>query len=240
MKRFWKSAAVAQADASGWSILLDDRPVRLPGGTPLRVEGRALADAIAAEWEAAGGAVGGEMSYHDVPMTRLAGTAQERIAPDPEPVVLEIARYGESDLLCYRAETPDALVQRENEAWQPWLDWAETAFGARLRVTDGLVFVPQTPAAVASLASAVARQTPLGLAGMGVLVPALGSLVLGLAVATFALSPADAFTAATVDETFQAELWGEDLEAAARRDRVRDDVMLAGRFLALAHDRGAS
>ena len=239
MKRFWREANAASGEG-GWSVLLDGRPVRLPSGSRLQVESRALADAIAAEWRAAGGGVGGEMGYGDVPLTRLAGTAQERIAPDREAVVAQLARYGESDLLCYRADAPAVLAVRQDRAWQPWLDWAAAALGARLRVTAGVVHVAQEPTALAALARAVAAQDAWGLAALGVLVPALGSLVLGLAVASAALTSGEAFAAATVDETYQSELWGEDAEAAARRTRVREDVALAERFLRLAHGGSAT
>ncbi len=233
MKRFWDQAAIAPA-ADGFGVLLDGRPVRLPGGAPLHLSHRALAEAIAAEWQAAGGAKGGTMDWGDVPLTRLAGTAQDRIAPDPEPVVLEIARYGETDLLCYRAEAPGALVQRQQAAWQPWLDWAARDYGARLRVTPGVMPVAQDTAALAALAQVVAAQAPLTLAALGLAVPALGSLVLGLAMAAFRLDAEAAFGLAALDETFQAERWGRDDAAEDRRQRMREDVAVAGRFLVLA------
>ena len=173
-------------------------------------------------------------TWADLPLTRLAGTAQQRIAADPAPVVLEIARYGETDLLCYRADGPDALVERQQALWQPWLDWAARRHGARLAVTTGVVPVAQDPAALAALAGAVAAQTPLALAALGVAVPALGSLVLGLALAEAALDAAQAHALATLDETFQADLWGRD-EAAERAARQsREDIAVAGRLLELA------
>ena len=232
MKRFWDSAEVA-AEAGGWRVLLDGRPLRLPGGGPLLLDRPALARAVAAEWQAAGTAKGGEMSYADVPLTRLAGTAQDRIAPNPEPVVLELARYGESDLLCYRAERPDALVRRQAGQWQPWLDWAEATFGARLRVTAGVMPVVQDTRAVAALAQAVAAHDALALAALGIAVPALGSLVLGLALAAGRLDAATAHALATLDETFQEEIWGRVDEAAVRRARIAGEVAVAGRFLEL-------
>jgi chaperone required for assembly of F1-ATPase len=238
MKRFWDEAAVA-ADGAGWSVRLDDRPVRIPGGAALHLPTRALADAVAAEWQAAGGAKGGEMSYADLPLTRLAGTAQDRIAPDPTPVVLELARYGESDLLCYRAERPAELARRQMEAWQPWVDWAAGDLGAKLRVTSGIVHVPQDPEALVALTGLVALQKPPVLAAMGILVPAFGSLVLGLAVAMLRIDAAAANLIASVDESFQAELWGEDDEAAARRLAIAEDVAMAGRFIVLSRAKGA-
>ena len=147
MLRFWDTAAVAPTEG-GFAVLLDGKPMRIPGGKPLTAAAPALAEAIAAEWQAAGGAKGGAMTMDDVPLTRLAGTAQDRIAPDPAPVVAALARYAESDLLCYRAETPVALVVRQAHAWQPWLDWAARRFGARLEATTGIVHRAQDPAAL--------------------------------------------------------------------------------------------
>lgn len=176
---------------------------------------------------------GGEMDWTDVPLTRLAGTAQERIAPDPEPVALEIAGYGATDLLCYRAEGPEALVRRQREQWQPWLDWAEREYGARLRITSGVMPVTQDPSALAALARAVAAQAPFALAALGLAVPALGSLVLGLAVAGLRLDAASAFALASLDESFQAELWGRDELAEERRRRMASEVAVAAQFLGL-------
>ena len=233
MKRFWDTAT-ASPEEGGWGVKLDGRPVRLPSGGVLLVPSRALADAIAAEWQAAGGTKGGEMSYADVPLTRLAGTAQERIAPDPEPVILEIARYGETDLLCYRADLPESLAARQAQHWQPWLDWAEMRFGAKLHVTTGIVHVRQDPSALAALAGAVARLAPPHLAALGIAVPALGSLVLGLALAEGEIDAEAASHAAMLDELFQEELWGADPEASARRANVRTDIRHAATLMTLA------
>lgn len=232
MKRFWDHAATV-SEPGGFGVRLDGRPVRLPGGALLHLPGRALAEAVAAEWDAAGGAKGGEMGWGDVPLTRLAGTAQERIAADPEPVILEIARYAETDLLCYHAEGPEELVQRQQAQWQPWLDWAAREHGARLRVTAGVMPVPQDTQALAALAQAVAGHPPMALAALGVAVPALGSLVLGLALARFRLDAAEAIALASLDETFQAEQWGRDDAAEERRRRMGEDVAVAARFLEL-------
>ena len=233
MKRFWTEATVAP-ETGGYAVLLDGRPMRIPGGAALVLPGPALAAAVAAEWQAAGGAKGGEMSFDDVPLTRLAGTAQERIAPDPAPVVDALAKYGESDLLCYRAERPPALVARQARAWQPWLDWAAHTYGARLRVVTGVMHVAQDADALEALRRAVAARTVPVLAGLGVAVPALGSLVLGLALAEGALDAGMAHELASLDELFQVEQWGEDAEAAARRERIAEELALAERFMRLS------
>ncbi|MBV8702468.1 MAG: chaperone, ATP12, partial [Acetobacteraceae bacterium] len=164
--------------------------------------------------------------------------AQERIAPDPWPTIDAIARYAESDLLCYRAEQPAKLVARQAEGWQPWLDWAAARYGARLRVTTGVAPIKQHRDSVAALRDAVAAHDPYALAALGVAVPALGSLVLGLALAEARLDPVRAYALSALDELFQAELWGEDAEAAARRRAVAADIELAARFRLLT--RGAA
>ena len=232
MKRFWDSAAVAPRE-DGYGVALDGRPVRLPGGAPLTVASAGLAAAIAAEWDAAGGAKGGAMTMADVPLTRLAGTAQEKIAPDPSAMVEGLAEYGGTDLLCYRAEDR-VLAALQAAEWQPLLDWAALALDAPLRITAGIMPVPQSVAALAALRAAVARQDALALTALGVLVPGLGSLVLGLAVVEGRLAAAEAHRLAILDETFQEEFWGLDAEAADRRRRIAADMALAGRFLALA------
>lgn len=236
MKRFWTQAACVPLTAeggAGFAIHLDGKPVRLPTGAMLCVATRDLGEALAAEWQAAGGAAGGDMSWEDVPLTRLTGTAAERIAPDPTATIAAIANYAGTDLLCYRAEDA-ALAARQDEAWQPWLDWAAREFGAELRVTYGIMPVRQSAAALAALHAAVAGLSPMALSALGVLVPALGSCVLGLAVLHGRLEAAAAHRLAVLDELFQEERWGLDWEAEERREKVAADLTLAARLGALS------
>jgi len=238
LKRFWDQASVAE-QPGGLAILLDGRPMRLPTGQVLLVQHPALAEAIAEEWQLAGGAKGGEMSLAAVPLSGIAGTAQDRVFANPEASVAAIAAYGETDLLCYRATAPEALVRRQAREWQNWLDWAALELDAPLRVTSGIMHVAQDPQALAALRRAVATHDAYGLAALGVLVPLLGSLVLGLAVSAGRLDAASAHSLSCLDELFQAEFWGEDADAVARRARVGEDVALAARFLALCRERVA-
>ena len=235
MKRFWETAT-AEPSGHGYQVLLDGRPVRLPGGAPLFLPTAPLAVAVAEEWQRAGRARGGKMGWDVVPLTRLAGTAQERVAPDQAAVADALAAYGETDLLCYRAERPKELVQRQGHAWQPWLDWAGRRYGANLVPTAGIVHRPQSSAALAALRRALGEHDALALAALGVAVPALGSLVLGLALADEALDAGTAHSLATLDEVFQAEQWGDDPDAARRRSQVGEDVAVAGRLLRLARN----
>jgi chaperone required for assembly of F1-ATPase len=233
VKRFWDSTAIRRYE-KGFAILLDSKPMHLPSGEVLRVMAEPLAQAIAAEWQAAGGAKGGEMSFADTPLTRLAGTAQARIAPDPEPTIAALARYAETDLLCYRAEAPPALVHRQAREWQPWLDWAALAYDAPLKVGSGVIHIPQDPHATRALRRAVAAFDPSVLAALGIAVPALGSLVLGLALAERQLDATTAHRLSLLDELFQAEFWGVDEEADRRRRAIGADIEIAARFMQLA------
>jgi chaperone required for assembly of F1-ATPase len=232
VKRFWDTASVDRKE-KGHVILLDGKPMRLPSGSPLLVGPARLARAIAEEWQVAGGAKGGEMSFQDTPLTRLAGTALERIAPDPAPTIDAIARYGETDLMCYRAESPQSLVHRQHQQWQPWLDWAALTYDAPLRITTGVAYVRQHHDSIAALRLAVSKLDTDALAGLGIAVPALGSLVLGLALAAGEVDAQTAYRLGALDELFQAEQWGDDYEAVDRRTSMLADIVLAGRYIDL-------
>jgi chaperone required for assembly of F1-ATPase len=232
MKRFWAQAEVSAPQADGgFTVLLDGKPVRLPSGETLRLDHRSLAAAIAAEWDAT--AAGAEVTPNLLPLTQLAATARYRIAPAPADTAAAIAAYARSDLLCYRAEEPPELVRRQQEAWQPWLDWAARHHDAMLVVTRGIGFVDQPPQALAALARAVATHDVHGLAALGVMVPIMGSLVLGLAVTQGVLAADDAFRLSTLDEVFQEEHWGQDPDAAAQRALAGQEVTMAARYVAL-------
>jgi chaperone required for assembly of F1-ATPase len=232
MKRVWTSA-VALPDGAHFTVALDARPIRTPAGNALLLP-EAAAQAVAEEWQAAGGgAKGGEYDPHHLPLTRVAATAIDRIAPDPHAAAQGIAKYAETELLCYRADHPPALAARQASLWQPHLDWAALAFDAPLLVTQGIMPLAQDFRALAALRRVVARHDALTLAGLGLAVGALGSLVLGLALLHGRLDAAAATEASLLDETFQATLWGEDEEAAASRARVAADVALAARWLGL-------
>lgn len=228
MQRFWREVALAPARA-GFEIHLDGKPLRLPDGILLTLSEAALAQAVAEEWRG----LGARFSQDDLPLTRIIGTGVSRIAAAPEASIAALARYGESDLLCYRASAPEALVLRQQARWQPWLAWAAQVLDAPLRVASGIMPHPQPPASLAALRAALAAHDPIGLAALSVLVPALGSLVLGLAVAKGALSAEDAHALAELDALFQEELWGRDPEASARRARIAADIATAARVLAL-------
>ncbi len=219
MKRFWKTVTVEDG-----TILLDGRLVKTPGGMTLRVPTSQLAEAVADEWRA----VGEDIKPHEMPLTGLANSAVER-APAAE----TLAVYGETDLLCYRAETPPELAAREAEIWDPLLDWGRKRFDISFTVTSGIVHKPQPPETVRRLGAAVAAYDDFHRTALSPLVTIGGSLVVALMLAEGAISPDRAFDACHLDELWQAELWGEDWMATDARAARRADFLSAARFLSL-------
>jgi chaperone required for assembly of F1-ATPase len=227
MKRFWTAVKIA-ANHGEFTVLLDKRPLKLPSGQALGVPFEALAEAIAAEWAA----TGENFTQDDLPLTRLTTTAQDRMRYVREEIIRQLAAYGMNDLLCYRAEDA-SLAAQEAQAWQPWLDWLEGQLGVCLQSTAGIVHIAQSPACLERFASRLAQMDEYQLAGLGVIVPALGSLVLGLALEAGALAPQAACDCAHLDELWQEKYWGQDDEAIARRQTVVEDVTVSTRFMQL-------
>ena len=217
-RRVW-TAVTTEPREAGFAVLLDGRPLHTPTRAELHLPCRAVAEAVAAEWASQGETVDPET----LPLTRLANTAQDRVAGAEAAVLDEIAGYGASDLLCYRAPHPEALVRRQAEAWDVWLDWARARHGASLVCAAGVMHVVQPPDSVARLRDALEAQAtalgPLGLVALAELVSLSGSLVLGLAVAEGVSTAETAWAASRVDELFQIEQWGEDAEAASATAR---------------------
>ncbi|MCQ0091119.1 ATP12 family chaperone protein [Roseovarius sp. M141] len=207
-KRFWTGATVTEAE-TGYGIALDGRAVKTPAKMPLAVPTRALAAAIAAEWDA----VGERIDPRAMPMTRSANAAIDKVAHQHGEVADMIAAYGGTDLLCYRATNPQELVLRQSEEWDPLLDWADSALGVRLRPVTGVMPEAQDPAALAALRARVHAHDPFALAALHDLVALSGSLIIGLAAEADARDIATLWQVSRLDEAWQAELWGADEEA---------------------------
>jgi chaperone required for assembly of F1-ATPase len=225
VKRFYKLAAT-DPDRR---ILLDGRPVKTPGRQDLVPPTASLAEAIADEWNAQGETI----DPRAMPLTGLANAAIDRVASDPAAFASGLAAYGESDLLYYRAEGPAGLVGRQAELWDPILAWAQQRFDIVFELATGVIHMAQPAETVQRLRAAVAARDPFALAGLSPLVTVSGSLLIALAVAEGALGLGEAWAAATLDEQWQAEQWGEDTEAAAALAARRRDFAAAARFLAL-------
>lgn len=212
MKRFYKEALARPADG-GFCIALDGKPIRTPGGVTVLIPHRALADALAAEWEAQGA----EMKPARMEINQLVNIAMDRIAVNPEAMVEEIAAYAGSDLLCYRAQAPAGLVARQQKAWDPLLDWAEARFGIRFAVTAGIIPVSQDILALQKIKAVIGLDDPFRLSALRALTGLGGSLILAMAVREGHLDAMTAWRVAHIDEDWQREKWGEDSEAGTAR-----------------------
>jgi chaperone required for assembly of F1-ATPase len=225
-KRFWKSASVVHLDV-GYTVHLDGRAVKTPAKNPLILPNEKLAQMVATEWDAQSGTVNPET----MPMTRRANSALEKVAPNRSAVVAELAGYGASDLLCYRAQSPAELVARQEAGWQPWLDWAARDLAAPLHVTTGIMHVAQPVESLSNLQDHLAALDAFALSGLHDLVAITGSLVLALAMAKGHLLPHQGFALSRIDEHWQAEHWGVDEAAAALESAKAAALHDAHRFL---------
>jgi chaperone required for assembly of F1-ATPase len=227
-KRFYRAASVEGA-APAFRVLLDGRPVRTPAKRELAVPARALADALAAEWEAQGERI----DPAGMPLTRLVNSAIDGVAGREADVRADIAKYAGSDLVCYLAEGPAELVRRQAEAWDPVLAWARETLGARFVLGQGIVPVAQPQTATAAVQDALADLDAFTLAAHHVIATLTGSALLALAHGCGQLTAEQAWAAAHVDEDWQISRWGEDAEAQARRERRWAEMQAASRLLAL-------
>ena len=213
VRRFYKAVEVREADGLH-ALNLDGRRARTPGRNPLAAKSRAVMLAAAAEWARQGET----LDPSDMPVTRLLNSAIDGVAKSMDETRAEIVRYAGSDLLCYRAESPEALAERQRLAFDPVLDWAAETFGVRFALAAGIISVEQPAEALAAIRAAVeAVDDPVALAAASVVTTLTGSAILALAVARGHLSAAEAWRPAHVDEDFHIEKWGEDEEALARR-----------------------
>ncbi len=226
-KRFYKEVSVGEADG-GFTVLLDGRPVRTPGRGLLQVPVRAVAEAMAGEWAAQGE----HINPFSMPLTRLVNVALDRVAPEMAPVREEMVRYAGTDMLFYRAEGPQGLVDRQARHWDPVLDWMREAHGARFFLSQGIRHVTQPEDALAEVAALV-PDAPLALAAAHSMTTLTGSALLALAVAGGRLDVDAAWDAAHVDEDWNRDQWGEDEIAAQRRAARRTEMDAAALLMAL-------
>lgn len=228
MKRFW-TVAEAIASDDGYAIALDGRRVKTPARADLLVPTQMLAEAIAAEWNG----VGETIDPLAMPLTGLANAALDRISPDKEAFAASLASYGESDLTCYRAEGPQALVRWQEEAWDALLEWARRRYDVDFQCQTGVMHVAQPDDTVRKLRHAVATLDAFQLAGMSPLVTIGGSLVAALAVFEEMMPAETAWEAVSLDDRWQLEEWGDDADARAALDLRRRDFLAGARFLEL-------
>ena len=219
-KRFYKDVDVRQ-EPSGFATLLDGRAIKTPAGAMMLAPTRALGDAVAAEWRGQGEALKPE----SMALTKALNTGLDRISANRPAIVADLAKFANSDLLCYRAGAPAELVRRQVQAWDRWLAWSAERYRARLAVTTGVTHIAQTDDALAAIRRAMEEQDEHRLVVLHAGVTITGSAVLGLAFVTGEISAQDVLAAAEIDAAYQAELWGLDAEAEkAHANRLADLV----------------
>lgn len=221
-KRFYKDAAVVERDGK-FAVELDGRGVKTPARQGLLLPTRAAAELIAAEFAAQGK----EIDPARMPATRLANTAIDGVVNDPQAVLEDLLRFASSDMLCYRAGSPERLVQRQTEFWDPIIDWAATALSARFVLAEGVMHVEQPREALGAFSAHLGTFTdPFAIASLHTITTLTGSAILALAVAKGEISGEDAWKLAHLDEDWTIEQWGQDAEAMARRT-IREREMTA-------------
>lgn len=228
MKRFYKDAKAVAVDG-GYAVQLDGKPVKTPSKSALHIPKRALAEAIAAEWQGQDETI----KPTALPLTRLVSTALDRVVSRRAEVIAELVKFAGTDLLCYRADDPPSLAERQRQTWQPLLDWAAERYDATLSVTQGITPIPQPPAALAAIERAIAAHDAMELVALHFATTSCSSVILGLALLAGRITPEEAFDAAQLDETYEIERWGEDAEQMQRRAALKDDIAQAARFAAL-------
>jgi chaperone required for assembly of F1-ATPase len=228
MKRFYRDVSIAPG-AEGHRVLLDGRPVRTPAKRLLIAPSGALAEAIAGEWRDQGDDIRPEV----MPLSRLAGTALDRMPDLRRAAIDEVLAYVDTDLVCYRAAGPLELVERQRRSWQPMLDWLEASFGVGLTVTSSILPVAQPGAARERVGAIIEPLDDWPLVGVHAATTGLGSVVLGLALLHGRIDAEAALAASLLDELFEIERWGVEPEALRRHEALRRDVFGAERFLRL-------
>ena len=228
-KRFYENAAVEARDGA-FAVVLDGRPARTPAKKLLAVPTRALAQALADEWQAQEAV----LDPRAMPLTRIVNSGLDGVVGNEAAVIDDMTRYAGSDLVCYRAGEPEGLVAAQGAAWDPILAWAREDLGARFVLGEGVMHVTQPDAAIAAVRARIEAHPPLALAGLHVMTTLTGSVLLALATAAGRIGVDDAWAAAHVDERHQERLWGEDEEALQRRAQREAEFRAAAQVVALA------
>jgi len=224
-KRFYKTVSV-EASEDGWRVLLDGMQVRTPGKMKLVLSSKAMAEIVAAEWDAQTDRI----NPTTMPVTRLANVACEQTPLRRDDLVVEAVRYAKTDLICYRASQPRILVERQAEAWDGWRDWGQEQ-GVVLNITNSVTAIEQPAEALERVRAFAESLDDLSLTLFVHLIAVYGSVVLAMAVMKRALDPAEAFDLSRVDHAYQIELWGEDEEQAEIDAALREETKILGNLL---------
>ena len=232
-QRFYREVSIGSHPGGGYSVLLDGKAVRTPAGSAFVLPNLQVAEAVADEWRAQED----KINPPTMLLTKLANTAIDRIAPDRAQAVRQIAAFARSDLLCYRAESPADLVERQDRIWNPLLEWASATYGIRLQCGSGVTYIEQPADALVVLEQAISQLTDFELAACHAAATSAGSAIIALALAAGHIDAGNAFSAAQLDEAYQAERWGMDEEAARRSQKKFVEMLVIAQFFALLRGR---
>ncbi|OYX90082.1 MAG: ATPase, partial [Caulobacter sp. 35-67-4] len=152
------------------------------------------------------------------------------IAETRAAVAAEVAAYAGSDLLCYRAEHPTPLVERQTREWQPVLDWAGRTLGVSFAPVTGIIHTPQPPQTLIAVEALALSLDDFSLAGVAYAAGLLGSTVLALALRAGEMSGQQALDLSRLEETFQADIWGQDDEARLRAHNLAIEALALERW----------
>lgn len=227
MKRFYDTVAVSKVDG-GFEILLEDRPLRTPGRLPLRLPTEALAEAVSREWEGQGV----EIDVSVMRMTGLANSAIDQVTLNRDAVLAKIVRYGETDLVCYRAVAPDELRRLQDRSWGPLVEWMRDRHGIQLNVTDNIL--PASQPDLGPVRQSLSSYGNFSLSALHTIASICGSLVVALGLVDGRLDSHEAWDLSQLDDSWQMEKWGADPDAVARREGQRAEMDAAAAFLAMA------
>jgi chaperone required for assembly of F1-ATPase len=220
-RRFYKAVSTGPV-TGGVGVMLDGKPIRTPAGKPLRVTNGDLAEMLAREWDAQAT----HIVMASMPATRLAFTAVDFVGEARDPVAAEIARYAGADAVCYFADGPDELIERQTRRWGPVLQWAEDTLGLHFVRVTGIRHEEQPAATLLRLARLAEHEDDFGLAGLAHATALFGSAILAFALQRGELDGDAALDLARLDEAFQQERWGVDEEAAERTAGMRAEALM--------------
>jgi len=229
MKRFYKKADASEEAGTGFTVVLDGRPIKTPAKEAFIVPTLELAKAVAEEWDAQND----EIDPSTMPCMQFSATAIDRVTTQRDAVIDEITAYGGTDLVCYRASYPEPLVKKQTEAWDPLLIWLKDRYDLVLQTTTGIAHIEQDPLVLERFRAIIASHSDMKLAAIHTIVSLTGSLVVTLAVLEKHLDGEQAFEVSELDETHVIEEWGEDAEAAMRRKNNKQSLLNAIRFVTL-------
>lgn len=223
VRRFYKAATV-----DGDGVLLDQRRLKTPRGAPFVAPTRALAEAVAAEWDA-------QVEHilpRRMPITQFAFAAIDATPGRRDELARYIAKFGETELICHRAGSPAPLVKRQSDIWDPLIAWAAHELGIVLPVVTGVVAAPSNDEAIETLYAHAASSDDFYLTGLSQAAGLASSAIVAFALARGRLDNESAFAAAALDELWGLETWGEDAQARARLEHQRAEFAALGRFFA--------